>query len=253
MSRGGGALLAAVALLGACGDEGGEEGAADGGTVTVLAAASLTDAFEELAADFEETNEGVSVDLAFGSSSGLATSVTEGAPADVFASASPTAMDVVVEADAAEGEPREFAANRLEVAVPAGNPSGVRGLEDLARGDLLVGLCAEEVPCGQFGRELLDRAGVTPAVDTEEADVRALLAKVSSGELDVGIVYETDVRAAGDAVEGITSEGSDEVVARYPIVPLADAPEPDLADAFTELVLSEDGQEVLGRYGFLAP
>jgi len=219
----------------------------------VLAAASLTDAFGQVARSFEAAHPGVSVDLSFGPSSGLATSITEGAPADVFAAASPASMEVVVEAGAADGPPHDFARNALELAVPEGNPGGVRGLEDLGRGELLVGLCAEEVPCGQLASRVLERAGVVAAVDTEEADVRALLAKLVAGELDAGLVYETDVRAAGGDVEGIPLAAGDEGGTSYPIVALAEAGSPEQADAFVGLVRSAAGRRILADAGFRAP
>ncbi len=230
----------------ACGDD-------DGDTVTVLAAASLTDAFTTLGRTFEEDHPGTTVDLSFGPSSGLARSIVEGAPADVFASASPTAMAEVVEADATASVPTDFARNVLEIVVPRGNPGEVRGLPDLARDDLLVGLCAPDVPCGEVAARVLEAAGVTPATDTEEADVRALLTKVAAGELDVGLVYETDVAAGGDDVEGIPLPSGSPAGTRYPIAVLDGAADPDLAEDFVALVESAEGQRTLGDLGFRAP
>ena len=239
-------LLAAAVPLPACGDD-------DERTVTVLAAASLTDALTTLGRTFEDDHPGATVDLSFGPSSGLATSIVEGAPADVFASAGPTAMADVVDADAVDGEPTDFASNVLEIVVPGGNPGGVRGLDDLARDDLLVGLCAPDVPCGQVATRVLDDAGVTPATDSEEADVRALLTKVSEGELDVGLVYETDVRAAGDDVSGIPLPDGAPAGTTYPIAVLDDAGDPDLAREFADLVEGPEGQRVLHELGFREP
>jgi molybdate transport system substrate-binding protein len=239
-------VLAAALVLPACGDEGDQ-------TVTVLAAASLTDAFTTLGRTFEDDHPGTTVDLSFGPSSGLATSIVEGAPADVFASASPTAMADVVDAGAADGDPTDFARNVLEIVVPAGNPGGVRGLADLARDDLLVGLCAPDVPCGEVAARVLDDAGVTPATDTEEADVRALLTKVSEDELDLGLVYETDVRAAADDVEGIPLPDGVPAGTRYPIAVMDGAGDADLARDFVALVEGPEGQRVLGDLGFRAP
>lgn len=241
------ALVAVAALaLPACGDDA-------GATVTVLAAASLTDAFAVLARTFEVDHPGATVEVSSGASSSLATAIVEGAPADVFASASPAAMAEVVDAGAAAGPPVDVAANVLEIVVPRGNPGEVAGLADLARGDLLVGLCAEEVPCGVVAARVLDDAGVTPATDTEEADVRALLTKVAAGELDVGLVYETDVIAAGDAVEGIPLPPDAPAGTRYPMAVLDGAEDPDLAEAFVDLVAGPEGQRVLGDLGFRAP
>lgn len=222
------------------------------GDITVFAAASLTDAFDEVGAAFGEANPDVNVEFNYGPSSGLREQILEGAPADVFASANTSNMDQVVEGGAAES-PEEFVTNRLQIAVPSGNPGGVDGLDDFADPDLLIGLCAEDVPCGEFGREALANAGVTPEVDTNEADVRALLTKVESGDLDAGIVYITDVLAAGDAVEGVDIPEEDNVAATYPIASLTDAGNAEVAEAFVEFVLSEDGQEILASYGFGSP
>ena len=269
MGVGTGRRLAAVAVVGllgfgvtACGgdddpsDDGGStttEAAAGGeveGTVTVLAAASLTDAFGDIKADFEQANPDASVELSFDGSSALRDQITAGSPADVFATASGSVMDDVVEAGANDGEPQPFATNKLQIVVPAGNPGGVEGLDAFGDDSLLVGLCAEEVPCGDFGRQVLENAGVTPKEDTDEPDVRSLLDKVASGELDVGLVYETDVLSAGDQVEGIDVPEEDNVVAKYPIAALTDAPNPDGAAAFVDYVLSDDGQAVLEEYAF---
>ena len=241
------ATLAGLLVLPACGDDGGD------GTVTVLAAASLTDAFTELARDFEEAHDGTTVELSFGPSSGLANSIVEGAPAGVFASASPTAMDVVVEAREVDGSPADFAQNRLAIALPQGNPGDVRTLEDLARDDLLVGLCAPDVPCGEVAARVLEDAGVDPATDTGEADVRALLTKVAAGELDVGLVYETDVAAAGGDVEGIALSPDAPAGTHYPIAVLDGASDPGAAEDFVDLVRSGEGQRVLRELGFRAP
>ena len=142
-------------------------------------------------------------------------------------------------------DPEPFVTNQLQIAVPAGNQAGVTGLDDFANADLLIGLCAEEVPCGEFGREALANAGVTPSIDTNEPDVRSLLTKIEAGELDAGIVYVTDVLAAGDAVEGIEIPADDNVIATYPIAALTDAANPEVADAFVDFVLSDEGQEIL--------
>ncbi len=137
--------------------------------------------------------------------------------------------------------------------MPAGNEAGVTGLDDFANDALLIGLCAEEVPCGEFGREALANAGVTPAIDTNEPDVRSLLTKVEAGELDAGIVYITDVLAAGDSVEGIDIPPEDNVIATYPIADLTEAANAEAAEAFVAFVLSEEGQQMLADFGFAAP
>jgi molybdate transport system substrate-binding protein len=250
-------LCLALGLGTACGDDAADETAADetaadsglDGAITVFAAASLTDAFTEAADAFSEENPGVTVELNVGASTALREQILAGAPADVFASANPSNMDQVVEAGEVEGEPEVFAHNSLEIAVPAGNPADVEGLADFADDRLLIGLCAADVPCGEYGREALDQAGVTPAQDTDEPDVRSLLTKIEAGELDAGIVYRTDV-ASTDGVEGIEIAEEDNVVADYPIAVLANAGEPDIAAAFVEFVLSDDGQAILESHGF---
>ena len=220
------------------------------GTITVFAAASLTDAFTEAADAFESDNPDVTVELNLAGSQALREQILAGAPADVFASANPSNMDQVDEAGEVEGAVSVLAHNSLEIVVPAGNPGGVEGLDDFADAGLLIGLCAAEVPCGEFGREALANAGVTAVPDTDEPDVRSLLTKVEAGELDAGIVYRTDVLSAGDAVEGIAIADADNVVADYPVAALAGAGEPEVAAAFVEFLVSDGGQAILESYGF---
>jgi molybdate transport system substrate-binding protein len=222
------------------------------GELLVSAAASLTDAFGEIEIAFEDANPGLDVVLNLGPSSGLREQILEGAPADVFASANTSNMDQVVEAGEAS-DPEIFVTNLLQIAVPEGNPGDVVGLEDFAREELFIGLCEEEVPCGDFGRDALAKAGVTPSIDTNEPDVRSLLTKVEEGELDAGIVYVTDVLSTGGAVEGVDIPEDQNVTADYPIATLANAPNPDGAAAFVEFVLSDEGQAILGEYGFASP
>jgi molybdate transport system substrate-binding protein len=249
-------------MLAACGDDDDDDSASATeapagestleGDLTVFAAASLTDAFDEVGTAFEEANPDVSIEFNYGASSALREQILAGAPADVFASANASNMDQVVDTGAAT-DPQDFVTNQLQIVVPAENPRGVAGLDDFADADLLIGLCAEEVPCGEFGREALASAQVTPSVDTNEPDVRALLTKVEAGELDAGIVYVTDVLAAGDAVEGIDIPADVNVTATYPIAALSDAGNAEVAAAFVEFVLSDDGQEILESYGFDRP
>lgn len=240
--------LIGALTVGACG--GSDE--ATRGEVLVSAAASLTDAFTEIETAYEDANPDVDVVLNFGPSSGLREQILEGAPADVFASANTSNMDQVVEAGETE-DPQIFVHNRLQIAVPPGNPAGVSGLEDFGRDELLIGLCAQEVPCGDFAREALANAGVTPAIDTNEPDVRALLTKIEAGELDAGITYVTDVASTQGAVDGIDIPEDENVVAEYPIAVLSNAPNPDAAAAFVEFVVSDEGQAILASYGFQSP
>lgn len=223
------------------------------GELVVFAAASLTDAFGDIAEAFERHHPEVSVELDFGPSSRLATQIVEGAPADVFAAADDTTMAIAVDAGALRGAPEVFARNRLEIAVPAGNPGGVSGLADFANDDLLIGLCAAPVPCGRLGRTALADAGVTPAIDTQEVDVRSLLTKIEAGELDAGIVYRTDVLAGGGAVTGIHIPAAANVTATYPIAVLTGGANPEGAATFVAFVLSAQGQGLLASYGFEVP
>ena len=257
-------LIAGLSLvLAACGGPEAETMAVGGSTsslpgglegeVLVSAAASLTDAFARVESEFEVANSGVDVVLNLAGSSALRDQILEGAPADVFASANTSNMDQVAEAGEVAGESQTFAQNLLQIAVPSGNPATITGLEDFGRDELLIGLCAEGVPCGDFAREALANAGVTPAIDTNEPDVRALLTKVEAGELDAGITYVTDVASTGGALDGVDIPDDVNVVADYPIAVLANAPNPDAAAAFIDFVLSDEGQAVLAEFGFVAP
>lgn len=258
------ALATGVALLAACGADSGD-GAGDGdvgggaaggnlsGTLTVFAAASLTDAFTDLGQQLEADNPGLDVQFNFAGSSALATQITQGAPADVFASANPGQMAVVADAGLADGEPEVVTSNVLQIAVPAGNPADVTGLADFAREELTLAICAPEVPCGAAAEDVFSAAGVTAAPDTLEEDVRAALTKVELGEVDAALVYVTDVVAAGGSVEGIGFPEAEDAVNDYPVCVLADAPNPGAARAFVDLVLSGEGQAVLAEAGFRAP
>jgi molybdate transport system substrate-binding protein len=217
------------------------------GTVTVFAAASLTETFGEIAEQFEAAHPGVTVVLNFGGSSGLAQQIVEGAPADVFAAASGTTMEAV--GDLAI-DPAVFVTNTLEIAVPVGNPGAVAGLADFANANLAIALCAVEVPCGAASATVFDGAGIVPSVDTYEQDVKAVLTKVELGEVDAGLVYRTDVIAAADSVEGIEFAEASTAVGKYPIATLTDS---EAAAAFVAFVLSEDGQQILADAGFGAP
>lgn len=240
------AVLSLILAISAC------TGSSDN-KVLVSAAASLTDAFSEIEAVYENAHADVDVVMNFASSSALREQILEGAPVDVFASANQSNMAQVVEAGLTADDPAVFATNMLQVAVPAGNPAGVTGLADFPDDDLLIGLCAEEVPCGEFARQALANAGVTAAIDTDEPDVRALLTKVEAGELDAGITYVTDVTSTDGAVEGIDIPVEVNVVADYPIALIAGAANPGGGAAFVEFVLSEEGRAILGDYGFGSP
>ena len=222
------------------------------GTVTVFAAASLTESFQAIADAFTAEHPNVEVTFNFGGSSGLATQIVEGAPVDVFAAASPATMTTVTDAGLAT-DAHDFATNTLEIAVPTDNPGGVTGLADFANPDLAIALCAAEVPCGAAAARALDAAGIVASVDTYEQDVKAVLTKVELGEVDAGLVYRTDVLAAGAKVKGIEFPEATGAIARYPIAALTASANPDAAAAFVAFVLSDAGQQILQEAGFGAP
>ncbi|HEX7744361.1 MAG TPA: molybdate ABC transporter substrate-binding protein [Micromonosporaceae bacterium] len=246
-------MLGAAGCDGA-GDDGGRPGGGGvGGTVTVFAAASLTETFGTIAKQFEADHPGTSVVLNFAGSSALATQINQGAPADVFAAASPATMKTVTDAGNGAGPAKTFARNQLVIAVPKGNPQGITGLADLARPGVKVALCAEQVPCGAAARTALAAAQVDIRPVTLEQDVRAALSKVKLGEVDAALVYRTDVRAAASDVDGVEFPKPTKSINEYPIVVLKDAPNPAGAEAFVAAVLSDQGQAVLARAGFRGP
>jgi molybdate transport system substrate-binding protein len=222
------------------------------GTVNVFAAASLKEAFTKLGRQFEAAHPGVKVVFNFGPSSGLATQIKNGAPADVFASASTKNMDQVVKAGVA-ATPTSFASNVMQIAVPPKNPAGIESLSDLARPSVKLALCQVTVPCGATAAEVLKNAKVSVTPVTLEVDVKAVLTKVSLGEVDAGLVYVTDVRAAGEKVVGIAIPDNVNSTTRYPIATLTKAPNKSTAQAFTDYVLSADGSSVLTAAGFAKP
>jgi molybdate transport system substrate-binding protein len=243
-----------LALVAACGGtDAGSDAPGGGRTVVVFAAASLTETFTTLGKDFEAAHPGVTVRFNFGGSSALAQQITQGAPADVFAAASPATMKVVADARLADGQPRTFVRNRLEIAVPPENPGKVTGLEDLANTELKVVLCAPQVPCGAAARTALGAAGLIVKPVSQEQDVKAALTKVRLGEADAALVYRTDVKAAAGKVTGIDFPEAAKAINDYPIAALANAPQPTLADQFVQLVLSAQGKAVLNRAGFESP
>jgi molybdate transport system substrate-binding protein len=245
-----GLLVALVAVVATAGCSG--TAPATAGTVTVLAAASLTGVFTELASTFEADHPGVSVRLSFAGSPTLAAQAVEGAPADVLATANVTTMQRAVDAGAA-ATPVVFARNSLMIAVPPGNPAGITSLADLADPARTVALCAPQVPCGAAAVATFAAAGLTPAPDTLEQDVKAVLTKVELDEVDAGLVYRTDVRAAAGKVEGIAVPQADGAVNDYPIAVLTHAPHQALAEEFVALVRSARGLDALTRAGFGTP
>lgn len=216
----------------------------------VSAASSLTESFQQIEAEFEDANPDVDVVLNLAGSSALREQILSGAPAGVFASADVANMEQVEAAGLVDSAAQVFAVNSLQIAVPTGNPADVTGLEDFSRSELFLGLCAQGVPCGDFARVALERAGVTPDVDTNEPDVRSLLAKIASGDLDAGITYVTDVAAFPD-VEGVDIDAQHNVQAEYQIAVVAGGGDP--ASDFVEFVVSPGGQEILTNNGFATP
>lgn len=223
------------------------------GTVTVYAAASLTETFTQLASEFEADHPGVTVTLNFGGSSTLAEQiVTGGAPVDVFASASDATMKTVVDAGLVEWTPATFTHNALVIVTPEGNPAGITGLKDFADPDLKIALCDAEVPCGAAAAKVFEQAEIVPKPDTLESDVKAVLTKVSLGEVDAGLVYATDAKSAALEVDPIEFPEALDAVDNYGIVPLKAAPNPEAAAAFTEFILTARGVEVFEEAGFLS-
>ncbi|WP_420110893.1 molybdate ABC transporter substrate-binding protein [Pseudactinotalea sp.] len=258
--------LTALALVGACSAGGGaendaptdastEQGAAEpedqvSGTVTLYAAASLEAAFTDLIVEFEQQNPSISVEPpVYDGSSTLVTQLTEGADADVFASAAEANMQDLVAEGLNDGEPVLFATNTLVIAVPPGNPLGIEDLADLDGLDYVV--CAPEVPCGAATQTLFEGAGTSVDAVSQEQNVTAVAERVARGEVDAGLVYATDIATRSDVLEAVVPSNADEVVNRYPITTLVGADE--AASVFVDFVLSDDGQAVLEEYGFGRP
>ena len=229
-------------------------------TLTVFAAASLTEAFTEIGKTFEAANPDVTVTFNFAGSQALRTQIEEGAPADVFASASGKEMDALVTGKfVTEGLPQIFLTNKLVVILPANNPAGLAKLEELAKPGMKLVLAAETVPVGNYARQSLDKMSASFGADfkdkvlanvvSNEDNVKQVVAKVQLGEADAGIVYTSDAIAAPD-LKTIEIPSELNVIAKYPIAPLTKSAYADLAKAFTDYVLSTEGQSVLKKWGF---
>ena len=223
------------------------------GTIQVFAAASLTAAFGDVAMSFEAANPGTAVEVTFAGSPSLAQQIEQGAAADVFASADEQTIARLAGAGLITGRPLPFARNKLQIVVPSGNPKGVNGLADLARPDVRVALCAPQVPAGRYAVESLAKAGVTVKPVTEEDNVKAVVTKASLGEIDAGIVYVTDVKAAGSGVMGVEIPDDVNVVATYPVALVSASARLVTAQAFVDFVTSPEGQQILATYGFGSP
>lgn len=251
--------MSSALLLAACGDSGGGGGNPSGSPesveLTISAASSLTAAFTDIGAAFEDANPGATVTFNFGPSDGLATQLNEGAPVDVFASASPTWMDAVQDDGPGVSGRTDFARNKLAVIVPPENPAGIESLNDLTLDGVQLVIAAEGVPAGDYAREIFDNAGIGKAalanVVSNEEDVKAVIQKVISGDADAGIGYVTDVTPElADQISLITIPDDVNVIATYPIAVVAGSQEADLAQRFVDYVLGE-GQQTLATYAFL--
>ena len=244
-------LLGAAALqLAACG--GSPAPAASGtvsGTLDVFAAASLTESFRQIGADFQRAHPAAKVVLNFNGSPTLVTQIQQGAPADLFASADQANMEKVTAGGLASGAAQVFAHNQLEIVVAKGNPKHIAGLADLARPGLLVVLAGPSVPAGRYAGQALAAAGVRVTPVSQETDVKSVVSKVALGEADAGIAYVTDVRAGGPEVGGVAIPSRDNVTSTYPAVVLKGAGNPVAARAFLDYLLGP-GQATLARYGF---
>lgn len=255
-------LAAALSALALCTTAcAGDGRTAQDSEITVLAAASLTDVFEDIAEEFTAEHPETAVEFNFAGSSELAVQINSGADADVFAAADRTTMDQVVRGEgldaewAAEhgGHGAVFATNTLQIAVPSGNPAGIDGVADLAGEDVDVAFCAEAVPCGEAADAAMTASGADITPVTLEEDVRAVLTKVELGEVDAGLVYATDVQSAEGRVDGIDFPEAEQAVNEYPVGVLAGAADAELAADWVAALRSEAGTEALDRAGFGTP
>ena len=227
--------------------------AAVAGTITVFAATSLTDAFNEIGAAFTKAYPQAKATFSYDASSALVQQITQGAPADLFASADQANMDKLTKAGLNGGAPQVFANNLLGIIVPTGNPKGIKGVQDLANSDLKVVLCADGVPCGTYAKQILTSAGVTVNPVSLEQNVKGVVTKVTTGEADAGIVYVTDIAAAGTKASGADIPKDINVVAVYPIAPTKTSKNIATDQAFISFLLGPQGQTILAKYGFLSP
>jgi molybdate transport system substrate-binding protein len=222
-------------------------------TLTVLAAASLTESFNSLEKTFEQQNPGVDVKLSYGGSSDLAQQIVNGAPVDVFAAASDATMKTVTDANATASPPSIFATNVLQIATAPGNPKGIASFADLAKPDLKVVVCAPQVPCGAAEVKLETTTKIDIKPVSEETDVKSVLSKVSTGNADAGLVYVTDVNAAKGTVQGVNFPEASQARTNYPIAVVKNAPQADLAQKWIDLVKGSTGTQVLSAQGFGQP
>jgi molybdate transport system substrate-binding protein len=246
-----GALLTVSACSSSGSGAGGNSAAAGGstGALNVYAASSLTEAFDTIKAQFIKAHPGVSITITYGASSDLATQINNGAPVDVFASAATTNMASVKSAI----NPTNFVTNTMEIAVPPSNPGKITGVKDLAKPGVKVAVCDPAVPCGAVAQEVFSNAGIKVTPAASEQDVKSTLSAVESGEVDAGMVYVTDVRAAGKDVKGVVIPPAQNATTEYPIAALQSAKNLPTAKAFVSYVLSPAGKKVLMADGFTQP
>jgi molybdate transport system substrate-binding protein len=244
-------VVVAAAFLAACGGTTTPQAAALSGTASVFAAASLTDSFKALGTSFQAAHSGTTIQLNFAGTPTLVTQIEQGASADVFASADTTNMDKLKADGFTAGISQVFAHNKLEIVVAAGNPKGITGLADLAKPGVIYITEAATVPAGKYALQILAKAAVTAHPKSLETDVKSVVSKIELGEADAGIVYVTDVKAAGSKVAGVPIPDSLNVIATYPIAAVKGAKNPNLANAFIAYVLSAAGQATLQTFGFL--
>lgn len=245
-----GLVLVAALFVAAWGASGGGDSGSHQRTITVSAAASLTEPFTEIARRYEHDHPGVRVTLNFAGSDQLAQQINSGAPVDVFASANKATMDQVVDAGHLRGTAQVFARNVLEIAVPVGNPAHVTGLADFARDRLRLAICQRQVPCGAAAERVFAAAGVNARPDTVEEDVKSVLTKVELGEVDAGMVYRTDVQSAGGKVQGMEFPEASNAANDYYLGAVSESPD---ATSFVDFVRSSAGWDVLSQAGFSNP
>jgi molybdate transport system substrate-binding protein len=248
-----GILMIGGVLIAACGSTssaGGASPSAVSGTINVFAAASLTDAFNAEGQAFQRAYAGVTVKFNFAGTPTLVTQIEQGAQADVFASADTTNMDKLKGDGFTMGSPSTFAHNQLEIVVGPGNPKNIQSLADLAKPGIIYIAEGPTVPAGKYGLQALQKAGVTVTPKSLETDVKSVISKVELGEADAGIVYTTDVKAAGGKVAGVQIPDQYNVVATYPISEVKGTKNGDAANAFIAFVLSSNGQSILSSFGF---
>jgi molybdate transport system substrate-binding protein len=250
-------LLVSAILLAACGGTGGTGSSSPAssslsGYINVFAAASLTASFNALGISFHQAYPGVGVNFNFAGTPTLVTQIEQGAPADVFASADTDNMTKLTTGGFTSGAPKAFARNQLEIVVAPGNPKSITGLADLAKPGLIYISEGPTVPAGKYSLQALATAGVKVTPKSLETSVTAVISKIELGEADAGIVYTTDIQAAGSKVQGVQMPAADNVIATYPIVGVKGTRYPDVATAFIDYVVSATGQSTLATFGFLS-